>query len=301
MSSASERLEEILDGFVQSLPTLVLSLVIFIGFYIAARFVKQAVQRVVRTSGRADSLAIVMGRLSQWAVMLVGFFVALTIALPSLQPGQLVELLGISSVAIGFAFRDILQNFLAGILLLFTQPFWIGDQIIFGEFEGTVEDIRTRATYIKTYDGKRIVVPNAELFTKSVTINTAFRKLRSEYHVGIGYADDIDRACELIVEAVNSVDDVVATPPPRAWVADLAPSSVNIGVWWWSEARRADVILVKGKVLAAIKKKLSAHGIDMPFPTQQILFHDQTEEADGDRTRQREGWPPPPENIEAVS
>jgi small conductance mechanosensitive channel len=107
------------------------------------------------------------------------------------QAGDLIQLLGISGVAIGFAFRDILQNFLAGILILLTEPFQIDDQIVFKGFEGTVENIETRATTIRTYDGRRIVIPNSELFTNSVTVNTAFDNRRLEYDVGIGYGDDI--------------------------------------------------------------------------------------------------------------
>ena len=91
------------------------------------------------------------------------------IAVPNFTPGQLVQLLGLSGVAIGFAFRDMLQNFLAGILILLTEPFRIDDQIIFGDYEGTMENINTRATYLKTYDGRRVVISNAERFTNSAS------------------------------------------------------------------------------------------------------------------------------------
>ena len=97
------------------------------------------------------------------------------IAIPSFQPAQLIQLLGISGVAIGFAFLDILQNFLAGILILLTEPFRLGDQIVVGGYEGTVEEIETRATSIRTYDGRRVVIPNSNLFTESVTVNTVSR------------------------------------------------------------------------------------------------------------------------------
>jgi small-conductance mechanosensitive channel len=195
-------------------------------------------------------------------------------------------------VAIGFAFRDILQNFLAGILILLTEPFQIDDQIVFKDFEGTVENIQTRATTIRTYDGRRIVIPNAELFTNSVMVNTAFENRRLEYDVGIGYGDDIDRAKELILEALASVDGVLREPSPDVLVMELAESTVNIRARWWiNPPRRADALDSRDRVLSAIKNKLTANGIDLPFPTQQILFHDQTEETDGDRSRQREGWP----------
>ncbi len=235
---------------------------------------------------------MVLGRLAQGATILVGLFIALSIVIPSLKANDLVQLLGISGVAIGFAFRDILQNFLAGILILLTEPFQIDDQIVFKEFEGTVENIQTRATTIRTYDGRRIVIPNSELFTNSVTVNTAFENRRLQYDIGIGYGDDINDARRLILEAIHETDGVLATPAPDAIVVELANSTVNIRARWWvAPPRRADVLDLQDRVLTNIKNKLTANGIDLPFPTQQILFHDQTEATDGDRARQREGWP----------
>lgn len=224
--------------------------------------------------------------------MLLGLLVALVIALPNFTPGRLVELLGLTSVAIGFAFRDILQNFLAGILILMTEPFRIGDQIIFKEFEGTVEDIQTRATFITTYDGRRVVIPNSELFTNSVLVNTAFPKRRLQYDVGIGFGDDIATAKRVMLEAVKRVDGVLHDPEPDVLVVELASSSVNLRVRWWIEPpTRSDALDAQDRVIAAIKHMCVENGIDLPYPTQQILFHDQTEESDGDRRRQREGWP----------
>ena len=143
-------------------------------------------------------------------------------------------------------------------------------------------------TTIRTYDGRRIVIPNAKLFTNSVTVNTAFDHRRLQSDVGIGYGDDIDRAKQLILEAIASVDGVLSSPTPDALVMELAGSSVNIRARWWIKPpRRADALDMQDQVLTAIKKTLTANGIDLPFPTQQILFHDQTEETDGDRYWQR--------------
>lgn len=292
VSAAWTKIQGMIDGVIIMLPNLVLAVIVFALFFLAARQIKSLVKRLTRRHRQARNLGMVLGRLSQGAVILIGLFVALSIVLPSFQAADLVQLLGISGVAIGFAFRDILQNFLAGILILLTEPFQIGDQIVFKNFEGTVENIETRATTIRTYDGRRIVIPNSELFTNSVTVNTAFDNRRLEYDVGIGYGDDIDRAKQLILEAMHSVDEVLKDPAPDALVVALAESSVNIRARWWVKPpRRADTLNAQDKVLSAIKKKLTANGIDMPFPTQQILFHDQTEETDGDRSRQREGWP----------
>jgi small-conductance mechanosensitive channel len=235
---------------------------------------------------------LILGRLAQWITVLIGLFISLSIVIPTLKAGDLIQLLGISGVAIGFAFRDILQNFLAGILILLTEPFQIGDQIVFKDFEGTVENIQTRATTIKTYDGRRIVIPNSDLFTNSITVNTAFENRRLEYDIGIGYGDDIHEAKRLILEAIHETEGVLKEPAPDAIVVALAESTVNIRARWWIHPpRRAEALDLQDRVLTAIKNKLMANGIDLPFPTQQILFHDQTEETDGDRSQQREGWP----------
>lgn len=292
LSIVRERVRTMLEGMISLLPNLILAIIVFFLFFFVAGIFRQLVRRFTRDRRHARNLGLVLGRLAQWTIILIGLFISLSIVIPTLKAGDLVQLLGISGVAIGFAFRDILQNFLAGILILLTEPFQLGDQIVYKDFEGTVENIQTRATTIKTYDGRRIVIPNSELFTNSVTVNTAFDNRRLEYDVGIGYGDDIDRAKELILEAIRETDTVLRDPAPDALVMELAPSTVNIRARWWIHPpHRADALDSIDKVLTAIKKKLTANGIDLPFPTQQILFHDQTEETDGDRSRQREGWP----------
>ena len=292
ITSAWDRTQLLIDNFIARLPSIILAIVVFIIFFFLARGIKQTIRRLTRNRRNARSLGMVLGRLAQGIIILVGAFVALTIIIPSFKVGDLVQLLGISGVAVGFAFRDILQNFLAGILILLTEPFEINDQIVFKSFEGTVENIETRATTIRTYDGRRIVIPNAELFTNSVTVNTAFEKRRIEYDFGIGYGDDIDRAKQLILQTINETEGVLQDPAADVLVVELADFTVNIrGRWWISPPRRADTLDFRDKVLTAVKNKLIANGIDMPFPTQQILFHDQTEETDGNRKRQREGWP----------
>ena len=293
VSAAWDKIQGMIDSFIVMLPNIVLALIVFFVFFSAARMIKSLVKRLTRRHRQARNLGMVLGRLSQGIVILVGLFVALSIVIPTFKAGDLIQLLGISGVAIGFAFRDILQNFLAGILILLTEPFQLDDQIVFKDFEGTVENIQTRATTIKTYDGRRIVIPNSELFSNSVTVNTAFEHRRLEYDVGIGYGDDIESAKRLMLQAIHSVDGVLKDPAPDVLVMELAESSVNIRARWWIKPpRRQDVLESRDKVITAIKQKLYVeNGIDLPYPTRQILFHDQTEETDGDRDRQREGWP----------
>src|ERR687886_2817687 len=243
VSTAWGKIQAMLNGLIIMLPNMVLAVIVFAIFYFAARSIKSMVRRLTRRHRQARSLGLVLGRLSQGLIVLVGLFIALSIVIPSFKAGDLVQLLGISGVAIGFAFRDILQNFLAGILILLTEPFQIDDQIVFKNVEGTVENIQTRATTIRTYDGRRVVIPNSELFTNSVTVNTAWDNRRVQYDVGIGYGDDIDRAKQLIMEAIANLDVVLKEPAPDVLVMELAGSSVNIRVRWWiNPPRRAEAL-----------------------------------------------------------
>ena len=290
-----ERLDSWVDGAVRLLPNIVVAIVVFVIFIGLAALAKRLVVGQGARRSR-ENLGEVLGGFLKWAVMILGFLLAATIVVPSLNPGDLIAGLGVSSIAIGFAFKDILQNWLAGLLILLRQPFNINDQIEIDGYEGTVERIETRATIIRTYDGQNVVMPNSSVYTNAVLVKTAHAKRRSQYDVGIGYGDDIDAACQAICRAMADIDEVQAEPAAEAFPGDLAASWTTIRVRWWTDSRRADVVRVQSRVIRAIKKALDDAHIDMPYPTQVTLWHDQTEAVEGDRSRQREGWPADPDH-----
>ncbi|WP_230530194.1 mechanosensitive ion channel family protein [Microvirga roseola] len=284
------RIEGYIEGFFWILPNLGIALIVFLLFLIGAWAAKRTVASVFRRRGR-DDLGHLLGGFAKWLMVVFGLLVVATIVFPSVQPADILATLGIGSVAIGFAFKDILQNWLSGLLILYRQPFRVSDQIKSGEFEGTVERIDARATLMRTYDGQLVVIPNSDIYTRAVVVRTAFPKRRSEYDVGIGYGDDLERACKVILGALQDLPGIEPDPAPEAIPWALEGSTVNIKVRWWTQPRRIDIVEAQGRVISAIKKALTENGIDMPFPTHVVLFHDQTEETDGDRKRQREGWP----------
>nr|WP_299244789.1 mechanosensitive ion channel family protein [uncultured Halomonas sp.] len=289
-----ERIDSWVDGAVRLLPNIVVAIVLLALFYAIGLLVRRIIRRHSIRRQRAN-LGDVLGGFVKWVIVLVGFLFAATIVIPTLKPGDLFAGLGVSSVAIGFAFKDILQNWMAGLLILLRQPFNIDDQIEVNGYEGTVERIETRATIIRTYDGQRIVVPNSDIYTNAVQVKTAYEKCRSQYDIGIGYGDGMDEACDVLRQAVVRVDGVESDPAPEALPWDLAASWVTIRVRWWSHSRRADMVHVHARVIKAIKLALDEARIDMPYDTTVQLFHDQTEATDGDRGAQREGWPSPHE------
>lgn len=285
-----DTLQEMINGFLAILPNLVIGIILLIIFYFLARLVRTLIRRSTRNRESAN-VGIVFGRLAFGGMILLGFLIAATVVMPNLAPADIIGALGIGGVAIGFAFRDILQNLLAGILILLREPFRIGDQIVSGDFEGTVEEIEMRATILKTYDGRRVVIPNGDIYTRAVVVNTAHEKRRSQYDVGIGYGDNIDEAKTAMGKAMADVEGVLSDPEPEVLTVALDSSTVNLRARWWTEPDRANVIHTFDRVVTSIKNALDDAAIDMPYNTQVVLWHDQTEETDGDRTRQREGWP----------
>ena len=168
LSNAWKSGERIINAAISLLPNLIIGLVVFIAFLILASMARSLVRLLSEKRHGHRSLALLLGQLSHKLMAILGFLVALSIVAPSFHAADLIKMLGIGSVAIGFAFQNILQNFLAGILLLMQEPFQIGDWIQVTGLQGAVEDIQTRATIITAEDGNRVVIPNAVIFTNPV-------------------------------------------------------------------------------------------------------------------------------------
>jgi small-conductance mechanosensitive channel len=248
------------NSLMASVPRLIAALIVLVIVYFIAKGIRALITRAARRDGAHRVLEQAIGRIVQAMVVLVGLLLAVTVAFPSFTAGNLVSSLGIGGVAIGFAFKDIFQNFLAGLLLLVTKPFNVGDEIRFREYEGIVEDIQTRATYLRTSDHRRIVIPNSDLFVNSVTVNTATRLLRIQSDVRIGYADDIDRAKAIIGEIMKATEGVSPDPKGDVIVAELAATWVLLRARWWVDPRASSAV-IQDRLLAEVKKQLQAAGM----------------------------------------
>lgn len=173
LSTAWDSANHIVSTFIKLLPNLVLAIVVFGFFIILAKICKWMFSRLGRSRRMRRNAAILLGKLVQLLVLVAGFLIAIPIISPSFTFGNLITTLGISTVAIGFAFQNILQNFLAGILLLLHEPFQVGDYITVTGFEGQVKEIRGRDTIIETKDATHVVIPNSTLFMNPVVVRDA--------------------------------------------------------------------------------------------------------------------------------
>lgn len=264
-------------------PYLVFGLIVFGIFLIIARILKTILVTAGKRTRLDLTLAELLARLASAATIILGLLVAAVIIFPTFRPGDLIAGLGITSVAIGFAFKDVLQNFFAGILILWRRPFIVGDEIKVREFEGTVEDITTRSTRVKTYDGERAVLPNGDVYTSAILVRSAYESRRVRLTVGIGYKDSIESARQIIHEVLRKTEGVQNTPEPWVYLSELAPSSVNFAVYFWTGSRQANVLSLIDDVTTRIKTALDQAHIDIPYP--QIVVHD----AESQRPNENDG------------
>jgi small conductance mechanosensitive channel len=253
-----EAAQTMIDKFIARLPSLIVGIAVFLLFYALSIIVSRVILRTTRKY--RPNLGVVFARLTGAATILLGFLVAFSVVAPSFQAGDLIKILGISGVAIGFAFQNILQNFLAGLLLLWAEPFRVGDEIKLDPYEGTVEEIQTRATIIATYDGRRVVIPNADLFTHSVTVNTALDVRRWEYDLTVREKRSLAELKSFICRTVSKVHGVLPDPSPEVLVMDLGDPGSNtlkMRVLWWTRAPRQHEMLASyDRVLTAIRLTL---------------------------------------------
>ena len=263
MTSANHLLQQMISR----IPYLIVASLVFVIFWVLSIFFKKAVTRILGSRKHHQNLVTVFRRVGSALILFLGFMVAMIIAVPSFTPGKLIGALGIGSVAIGFAFKDIFQNLLSGILLLLSEPFRIGDQIISGNFEGTVEDIQIRATTIRTYDGRKVVIPNSQLYTSTMTVNTAYSQRRLEFDVGIGYENNIIDAQQVILSVLKAAPTVSKLAEPSVIATALADSSVVLRVRWFiDDGTQTNRVASINEVIILVKEALEKANISIPFP-----------------------------------
>ena len=288
-NDAYSTIDKFVDAFWERLPYLCIALVVFTIFYLLSKLFKFFIRKALADrSYTKQNLVLVLNRVGSSAIIFIGFLIAMVIAIPGFTPGQLMSALGIGSVAIGFAFKDIFQNLLSGILILLGEPFKIGDDIIVSGMEGTVEDIQIRATYLRSPDGRRIVIPNATVYTSAVTVNTAYQRRRCEFVVGIGYEDDVQKAKSIILSILDKDPTILSQPAFAVNVNALADFSINLNVRWWVDTTETTTAGSISEVQERVIKAFAEHEISIPYPVQEVKIYrgnDTTEAAESARAK----------------
>ena len=261
-----DQLQDMGEGFVESLPSLAIAIFIVFLTWIVARFGARISDMIVGRTELRASLKTLIDTLVKLGIWLAGLFIAAIVLMPGLTAASLLAGLGIGAVAIGFAFQDIFENFLAGVLIMLREKMRIGDVIECEGITGKVEHITLRETHVRKLSGELTVVPNSILFKNPVEILTDDSQRRHEVVVGVSYDTQLDRAAEVIRQAVEDVEDVLASKGIDIFAQEFNSSSVDFLVRWWAGSTPRDGWESKDKVVRAIKAALDEAGIEIPFP-----------------------------------
>ncbi|MCB1678189.1 MAG: mechanosensitive ion channel [Halioglobus sp.] len=267
------QLLDIARSFIAQLPQLGIALFILLLTWAVARLSRGAIRRSLSSARLRPSLKNLFTLLGSIAIWTLGIMLAALVAFPNLTPTKILAALGIGSVAIGFAFKDIFENFLAGIIILLRREMRIGDFIECQGIEGKVEDIFVRETHIRMTDEQLVIVPNSMLFKNPLRIITDREQRRVTILCGIAYGEDVSAAREVIARAVADSDHVLTDRQPvQVFAREFADSSINFEVSWWTGSTPLDVRQSRDAVIRAIKQALDRAGIEIPFPYRTITF-----------------------------
>lgn len=270
-------INEILASIVERLPYLLAGFLVLILFWIISRIAKKVFWKLSSHTKVDYRLRILFSRLIAVFFVIFGLFAAFTVIVPTFQFGDLIAGLGFTSFVIGFATKDILNNLLSGVLILWQQPFRIGDYIFIGNNQGKVEYIGIRATQLRKDDGELVLIPNGDMYSSSITIRGAGAERRMNLKISIGYNSDVVEAKEIIRNVLQLETGVVNEPKPSVVVTDLSSDGVDLSIYFWINTDKFRPLQVFDAVATQIKSVLSDAGIEMYPPSSVIV---QTPEKD---------------------
>jgi len=258
-----------------------LAAVLIIGFFgLLAAVVRRLMRWIFQLIVSDLTLENLLKQVAYYTVWVLGFIIAVDAL--GFDPQTVVTGLGLTGLALGFALKDIISNFVSGLLILTLRPFHLGDQIVVGETEGEVRRIELRATQIRTYDGRLVLVPNAEVFTSRLTNNTAAPVRRGSVEFPLGYDSDLRTAIETVCRAAQGTPGVLEDPPASVRVRDLGPDDILLEARFWTDSRRSDFLSTSSAVRASLVEALKAAGIGLPDPdVRHIVRRDRPAGSDG--------------------
>jgi small-conductance mechanosensitive channel len=268
-----EQLRSIARTSIELLPQLLVALVVLVLTWLLNKAVRMATSRVLGRTKLRQSLKELFALLASIFVWIIGVMIAAIILFPGRTPSSMLAGLGNGSVAIGFAFKDVFENFLAGIIILFRREMRIGDHIECEGIEGEVTHIAIRESHISQTDGQLVIVPNSILFKNPVTVRTQTPLRRVTVICGVAYDVDVDEARSVIEGAVQRCETVPREDKPvQIFAQEFASSSINFEVTWWTGSTPLEVRKSRDEVVSSVKRALDDAGIEIPFPYRTLTF-----------------------------
>ncbi len=257
-----------LDQAASVIPQVISAVVIFIVTVVASGFIAKWIRQLMKKKISNHETLQLIFRITRWAVLLVGTVVALDQM--NFDVTGFIAGLGVAGFTIGFALQDMAKNFISGLMLLYRQPFSVGDRVGIADYEGVILDINVRDTVLKTLDGEKVIIPNQDVFENPIINYTDTQFHRREIIIGLGYEENSRHAIDVFVETIGHVPGVAEEPAPTVRAEELGDSTLTLSALFWVDHHQHNLFEVHSDVVQAIKEAAEKHQINLPYPIQTV-------------------------------
>jgi small-conductance mechanosensitive channel len=261
--------------FLESVPRIAIALIILVVFILIGLLISRTLRKRVLHNSESPLVANFIVRLIKVVFVLAGLILAINALGFKDIAGGLLAGAGVGAIVLGFAFKEIGENFLAGIILVFNRPFSLGDTITINDNIGVVKELTFRTTKLKTFDGKDVYIPNSDIITNTLYNHTEDGFLRQDFVIGIDYDDDIDKAVVLITDVVNAHPEILTEEKTQVLVDEFGTNTVNLQILFWTKTKdyKVGALQVKFEVMRDVKRALSEGGFGMPANIQEVKLY----------------------------
>jgi small conductance mechanosensitive channel len=262
MQTFQDSFSQFFERALNSAPTIIsgiIVLIIFIGFGLLA---SRGLKRLLGARATSTKKLRLVMRLTRWGFYLIGAVIALHIMGLTKAASGVLAAGGVLTVVLGFAFREIGENLLAGLFMSFSRSFDVGDLIESNGIQGIVKQINIRDVHVRTGDGIDIFIPSAIIFKNPLNNYTRDGLRRSSFNIGIDYGNEPKKALEYLMEAVKSTEGVLEDPVPAVILSNFSDNYIQIEVQFWINTflKNSDLQQIKTKVMDASHATLRKNG-----------------------------------------
>lgn len=269
VAETPSELANLLSGLISNIPLWIAAAILMVLTFVLAKVVRNTVENKIIEKGIEEEhkeIPILAGRSSYAAVLTVGITASLKVA-----GIDITSIIAAVAFGLGFALKDLIMNFIAGIMILMARQFTIGDFIQVGNTKGKIIEIQSRATVLRSFDGTKIVVPNGQLFTDQVTSYTSNPFRRIEAEVGIDYRGNLENALKLCMKVALATPGILAQPKPVVMVTEWGDSDITIKVRAWVGSR-AGWLRIRSDLYRNLKKAYDDYNINLAWNVTQLIM-----------------------------
>jgi len=267
------KLEEWIRTAIIMLPNIVTAIIIIVVGYLLAKLARNLIGKGMRRVTGHDALLSLITTTVYTAIILVFCFLALGVLNLDRTVTTLLAGAGIIGLALGFAFQDIMANFMSGVIMAIRKPFKEGDLIQSQDNKGVVVRLNLRATILRSLQGQILIVPNKDVFENTITNYNTLGRRRIDLECGVSYGDDLEKVKKLTLEAVKKINNVLQDQDISLYFTEFGDSSINFIVRFWVPFKKQpDYLTAKSEAIMAIKKVYDDNDIMIPFPIRTLDF-----------------------------